>query len=160
MKRRNIVTPNRDREFPEPGAQRRLLFKTLGRASLIVCAAPLLFSHASGAAGSSAGAKMVFVLFRRNDLTHEQSMAQWQGDQHVATVRKVPGLLKWVQNHSEGAPNVGAPDGIGELWFADADAMGKALNSPEMAAAGEDAKRFLDMEKTFAMVVVEKPVLG
>jgi hypothetical protein len=29
-----------------------------------------------------------------------------------------------------------------------------------MAAAGEDAKRFLDMEKTFAMVVREKPVLG
>jgi hypothetical protein len=38
--------------------------------------------------------------------------------------------------------------------------MGKALNSPEMAAAGEDAKRFLDMEKTFAMVVLEKSVLG
>jgi hypothetical protein len=29
-----------------------------------------------------------------------------------------------------------------------------------MAAAGEDAKRFLDMEKTFAMVVLEKSVLG
>jgi hypothetical protein len=52
------------------------------------------------------------------------------------------------------------PDGIGELWFADAEVMGKAMSSTEMAAAGEDAKRFLDMEKTFAMIVEEKTIIG
>jgi hypothetical protein len=52
------------------------------------------------------------------------------------------------------------PDGIGELWFADAQSMSKGMSSPEMAAAGEDARRFLDMEKTFALIVVENALVG
>jgi len=34
------------------------------------------------------------------------------------------------------------------------------MNSPEMAAAVEDAKGFLDMERTCAVVVHEKRVIG
>jgi hypothetical protein len=49
-----------------------------------------------------------------------------------------------------------AADGIGELWFDSAAAMDKAMNSPQMAAAVEDANRFLDMEKTYALAVDEK----
>jgi len=55
-------------------------------------------------------------------------------------------------------PSEAAPDGIGELWFDNAQALEQAMNSPEMAAAVEDAKRFLDMEKTYALVVNEKTV--
>jgi hypothetical protein len=51
-------------------------------------------------------------------------------------------------------------DGIGELWFVDAQSLSKAMSSPEMAAAGEDAKRFLDMEKTYAALVSEHTILG
>jgi len=105
-------------------------------------------------------AKIIFIIFRRPDLTHEQTMTEWNGARHISVVKKVPGLTKWVQNHGTRAGEVGAPDGIGELWFANADAMEKAMNSPEMAAAGEDAKRFLDMQKTYAIVVTEERVLG
>jgi hypothetical protein len=45
---------------------------------------------------------------------------------------------------------------VSELWFDSPEAM----TSPEMAAAVEDAKRFLDMVKTYALVVDEKRVLG
>ena len=34
------------------------------------------------------------------------------------------------------------------------------MNSPQMASAVEDAKRFLDMERSYALVVDEKTVFG
>jgi uncharacterized protein (TIGR02118 family) len=103
--------------------------------------------------------KVLFVLFKRADLSHEQCLAEWNGERHVSIVRKIPGLKKWVQNHVTSLPSEAAPDGIGELWFDEAKVMEQAMNSPEMAAAVEDAKRFLDMEKTYALVVAEKTVI-
>jgi uncharacterized protein (TIGR02118 family) len=100
--------------------------------------------------------KVLFVLFKRAGLAHEQCMSEWSGERHVSTVKKTPGLTRWVQNHVTTAPGAGSPDGIGELWFDDAGAM----ESKEMAAAVEDAKRFLDMDKSYAVVVEERRILG
>ena len=52
------------------------------------------------------------------------------------------------------------PDGIGELWFDDMEALQAAMNSAEMGAAVDDAKNFLDMDKTYAVVVDEKTVIS
>ena len=104
--------------------------------------------------------KVLFVLFRRPDLAHEQALAEWSGSRHTSIVREVPGLRKWVQNHVVQVPTEAAADGIGELWFDTADAMDKAMNSAQMGAAVEDAKRFLDMERTYALVVNEKTIIG
>ena len=104
--------------------------------------------------------KVLFVLFRRPDLTHAQALAEWSGSSHTSIVRDVPGLKKWVQNHVVQAPSEAAADGIGELWFDGTEAMDKAMNSPQMGAAVEDAKRFLDMQRTYALVVHEKTVIG
>jgi hypothetical protein len=65
-----------------------------------------------------------------------------------------------VQNHVEEVPNALAPDGIGELWFDTAEAMQRAMTSPEMAAAVEDGQRFVDMQRTYALVVHEKTMIG
>ena len=105
-------------------------------------------------------AKVIFVLQRRAGLTREQALAQWSGEQHVAIVGKLPGLTRYVQNHVDSAPAEPVCDGIGELWFATDDLMNEALNSPEMAAAVEDAKRFLDMERTGMILVQEKILVG
>lgn len=105
-------------------------------------------------------AKIIFVLQRRRDQTREQCLDYWSGTTHTSIVRKVPGLAKWVQNHVVGAPAEPVCDGIGELWFASDEAMDKALNSPEMAAAVEDAKNFLDMDRTGMIVVQEKTIIG
>jgi uncharacterized protein (TIGR02118 family) len=104
--------------------------------------------------------KVVFVLFRKHGLTREESQAQWEGDQHTSIVRMVPGLKRWVQNHAVAVPGEAGADGIGELWFDSRATMEQAMNSPQMTAAVEDAKRFLDMEKTYALVVDEKTVFG
>jgi uncharacterized protein (TIGR02118 family) len=98
-------------------------------------------------------AKLIFVVQRRADMTREQCQQAWAGEQHTSIVEKLPGLRAWRQNHVASAPGEPICDGIGELWFESHAAMEAALGSPEMAAAVEDAKSFLDMERT-GMVIV------
>ena len=106
--------------------------------------------------------KVVFVLQRKDGTTREECLDSWAGDDHIALLRKLPGLTKSDPGSREvgsGRPETG--DGIGELWFESDVAMEKALNSPEMVAAVADAKNFLlDMEKTGLVIVEEKTVLG
>jgi uncharacterized protein (TIGR02118 family) len=111
------------------------------------------------AAETSNPAKAVFVVFKKADLTAAQSFAEWDGAKHTALVRKIPGLKKWVQNRVTGAKNEGNADGIGELWFESAEAMVQGMKSPELAAAAEDAKRFLDMTRTYAIIVEERTII-
>ena len=105
-------------------------------------------------------AKIIFVLQKKRDQTREQCLSYWSGRPHTSIVEKLPGLTKWVQNHVVGAPGEPVCDGIGELWFASDEAMTRALNSPEMAAAVEDARNFLDMDRTGMIVVQEKTIIG
>lgn len=50
--------------------------------------------------------------------------------------------------------------GVGELTLASDEVMQTALNSPEMAAAVEDARNFLDMDRTGLVIVEEKTVVA
>lgn len=104
--------------------------------------------------------KVIFVLHRLANLTREQMDEHWSGEQHSSIVSKVPGLTRYVQNYVKSAPGEPICDGIGELWFDSDKAVQQALSSPEMGAAIEDAKRFLDMEKTGLIIVEEKPIVG
>ena len=65
-----------------------------------------------------------------------------------------------MQNHVIPASGEPACDGVGELWFDTDEEMKDALNSPQMATAVEDAKNFLDMNKTGMVIVSEKTVIG
>jgi len=105
-------------------------------------------------------AKVMFVVARRSDMNRTECLGEWRGEKHRTIVEAVPGLRKWVLNHVVSEDGEKLPDGIGELWFDDADALETAMNSSEMGAAIEDAKRFLDMEKTYAVIVEEETVLG
>ena len=51
-------------------------------------------------------------------------------------------------------------DGIGEQWFRDDRTLNAALSSPEMAAASEDATRFLVMEATALVILDEHEVIA
>jgi uncharacterized protein (TIGR02118 family) len=105
-------------------------------------------------------AKVMFVIQRRRDQTREQCLQYWSGTTHTSILRELPGLTKWVQNHVVSAPGEAACDGIGELWFKNDEAMTKALNSKQMAAATEDAKNFLDMDRTGMVIVREQTIIG
>src|SRR5689334_9194702 len=95
--------------------------------------------------------KLIFVVYKLPELSTREFAAEWGGDRHTGIVGLIPGLVRWIQNHhvaSTDAPDApdAAPDGIGELWFDTDEALTAALTSPQMAAAVEDAKKFLDME--------------
>ena len=139
--------------------ERRELLKYLCVSIAAGASATGIASEMATAAESFGGAKVVFVIFRRGDLTRDQCIAEWSGNQHTSIVRKVPGLKKWIQNHTMGSRNDENPDGISELWFENAEAMDQAMKSTEMSAAVEDAKRFLDMKRTYAIVVNEKTIV-
>jgi uncharacterized protein (TIGR02118 family) len=104
--------------------------------------------------------KVLFVWFRRSDVTHDQALAEWSGERRRSAVRKIPGLKKWIQNIPAELPNATAADGIGELWFDTAETMQQGMGSAEMAAAVEDGKRFADMERAYVLVVDEKAFVG
>jgi uncharacterized protein (TIGR02118 family) len=104
--------------------------------------------------------KVIFILQRKAGATREACLRYWEGEQHTAIMKTIPGLAKWVQNHATSAPGEPACHGVGELWFESDEAMQSALNSSAMAAAVEDAKNFLDMEKTGLVFVEEKTVIG
>jgi uncharacterized protein (TIGR02118 family) len=104
--------------------------------------------------------KVIFILQRKPGMTRDACLKYWAGERHTSIVRTIPGLARWVQNHVISAPGEPACDGVGELWFENDKVMRSALNSPAMAAAVEDAKNFLDMEKTGLVIVEEKTVIG
>ena len=43
--------------------------------------------------------KVIFVVHRKQGTTLEQMNEAWKGDSHGNVVRKLPGLVKFTQNH-------------------------------------------------------------
>ncbi len=62
-------------------------------------------------------------------------------DVHVPIAAKLPGLRRFTTSRPRGL-GTASPYFVAELWFDDADALKAALKSPEMAAAGADARTF------------------
>ena len=104
--------------------------------------------------------KMMFMVYRKPDLTREQCCAEWTGDQHMALVHKLGGLKRYIQNVGTGEQPSGAPDGVGELWFDDAAAMDQMLASTAWDDASEDSLRFIDPTRAYALTVDETLRIG
>lgn len=104
--------------------------------------------------------KLVFMCYKRPELDANGFAAEWSGSRHVAVVGRIPGLERYVHNYVAVADQANAPDGIGELWFETDEALEAALASPEMGAAVDDAKIFLDMGRTYAAPASEATIIG
>jgi steroid delta-isomerase-like uncharacterized protein/uncharacterized protein (TIGR02118 family) len=105
------------------------------------------------------GAKLMFIVYRRGDITHEQFLARWGDRQHLSIVEKTPGLIRHSHNETVQLLSGSGPDGVGELWYPSEASMNAALASAEFGAAVEDGKRFADMDKTYAIVVREQWII-
>ena len=77
----------------------------------------------------------------------------------MSIVKQFPGIKKRVQNRVTSDPDGSVPDAIGEVWFESAEAFEQTMASPAWAAAFEDAKTFVDLEKSYGLVVDEKPII-
>ena len=101
--------------------------------------------------------KMMFMLYRKAGVTHEQCVAEWMGAPHLSSLDegKAAGLRRYIQNAVTGDEREGAPDGVGELWFDDAATMDRVMNGPAGGKVFEDATRFADLDRSYPLVVDE-----
>ena len=99
--------------------------------------------------------KSVSLLVRKDGMTHEQFMKHWV-EIHGPLALKVPGLRRYVQSHIRDErrrldiPWLGVDvDGIAETWYDDAEAMARAVATPEMKALHADGALFIGRIQSF-----------
>jgi uncharacterized protein (TIGR02118 family) len=106
--------------------------------------------------------KLIYCISKKPDMTVEAFQAYWR-DVHAPIAGAIPGLRRYVQCHvvpeTYGGRTAPGFDGAAELWFDDLDAMRAAMRTPEVAAALEDEKNFIDHTRVASFVTVEKPVV-
>ena len=104
--------------------------------------------------------KVIFVVHKRPDMDRGEFRRYWR-DVHGPIAARVPGLRKYVQNHSLPDPASGELpcDGIAELWFDSPEAMQAGFASPEGAATTAYIPNFLDPDRVGMMVVDEVAVV-
>jgi uncharacterized protein (TIGR02118 family) len=96
--------------------------------------------------------KVVYVLHRRQGTTREEMNKAWRAQ--LPLIASYPGLTKWVHNYVVSPEGDDAVcDGFGEHYFESEEALWATVNSAELADAVEDAKTYLDMDKTKMIVV-------
>ena len=100
----------------------------------------------------SPGFKMIALLRRREDLTHDEFSTHWRERHGPLAVARQPGFWRYVQNHLVETLAVGAPhwDGFGEIHYRSVDdALTRSYDSEEgQQLIWEDVPRFLDFERS------------
>ena len=106
--------------------------------------------------------KLIYCITRKPGLSVDEFQRYWR-ETHAPIAARLPGLRRYVQCHTLPALYAGenppAYDGAAELWFDDQEALQRAMASPEVQAAREDERNFIDHSKVFAIVTEEKPVV-
>ena len=104
--------------------------------------------------------KIVFLVHKRPEMEAAEFRRYWR-ETHGPIAAKIPGLRKYIQNHSivdsDGAPP--AYDGFAELWFDSAEAFEQGLASPEGQAALADAGTFIDVDRMQSFGVDEVTIV-
>lgn len=107
--------------------------------------------------------KVVALLTRRPELTHEQFVEHWQ-EIHAPLAHAVPGVRRYVQSHVIGTrtrPDIQEADieidGIAELWYDDETALARAAATPEMKNLTDDGALFIGQIKS--CIVEEKQII-
>lgn len=106
--------------------------------------------------------KLIYCISKLPHLSVDEFQAYWR-DVHGPIAARIPGLRRYVQCHVVPAVYGGAAtpsyDGAAELWFDDMDALRAAMRSPEVRAAIDDERNFIDHTRVASFVTTEKPVL-
>ena len=121
--------------------------------------------------------KLVYCLRRLPELSREEFQRYWR-ETHGPLVREraqVLGIKRYVQVHTLDSPlnealarsresTVEPFDGVAELWWDSAEALGAATATPEGREAAqellEDERRFIDFGRSVIFIAQERPVVG
>ena len=105
--------------------------------------------------------KLIYCITKKPDMSVEEFQRYWR-DVHAPIAAAIPGVRRYVQCHVVPELYGGqqpAFDGAAELWWDDLDAMRAAMGTPEVKAAMEDEKNFIDHSRVASFVTIEKPVV-
>ncbi len=106
--------------------------------------------------------KLIYCITRKEGMSVEELQTYWR-ETHGPIAGRIPGLRRYVQCHTlpqlYAGDNAPAYDGAAELWFDDMEAMQSAIASPEVEAAVEDERNFIDHSRVFRIITEEKPVV-
>ncbi|HKD66630.1 MAG TPA: EthD domain-containing protein [Candidatus Binataceae bacterium] len=103
--------------------------------------------------------KIVYCISKLPHLSDEEFHRYWR-DVHGPIASRIPGCRKYVQCHSIYRGKTRPPfDGTAEMWLDDWEAYKKAMGSPEVKAALEDEKKFIDHSHTAFFVTEEHQVV-
>lgn len=97
--------------------------------------------------------KLVQLLTRDPDLSHDEFVTYWHGD-HAELAEQLPNLRKY----SVSVPTKPAKspyDGVAELYFESEDAMKAAFGSDEGHELQQDFGTFVDVEESPTLYVNE-----
>ena len=107
--------------------------------------------------------KLIYCISKKPEMSVEEFQTYWRGT-HAPIAAAIPGVRRYVQCHTlpelYGRETPPAFDGAAELWFDDLGAMRSAMRTPELAAAMEDEKNFIDHTRVASFVTEEKPIVG
>jgi uncharacterized protein (TIGR02118 family) len=106
--------------------------------------------------------KLIYVITRKAGMAPDEFQHYWR-ETHAPIAARIPGVRRYVQCHVPLALYERAVppsyDGAAELWFDSLDALRDAMRSPELQAAQEDERNFIDHEKVFAITTEEHVVV-
>ncbi|TFH23593.1 MAG: EthD family reductase [Myxococcales bacterium] len=106
--------------------------------------------------------KIVYCITKKPGLSDEEFHRYWK-ETHGPIAARIPTLRRYVQSHTHAASAELGPvsyDGVAEVWFDDLDSLRLAMNSPEVAAALEDEKNFIDHSRVALFLTQEHVVVG
>jgi uncharacterized protein (TIGR02118 family) len=106
--------------------------------------------------------KLIYCINRLPGMSVADFQRYWR-ETHAPIAAAIPGVRRYVQCHVlpelYDRHTVPPYDGAAELWFDDLDAMRAAIRSPEVAAAREDERNFIDHARSAVFITEEKPVV-
>lgn len=106
--------------------------------------------------------KLIYCINRKPGMSVEEFQRYWR-ETHAPIAGRIPGVRRYVQCHTVPAAYSGGAqppfDGAAELWFDDLDAFAAAMRSPEVQAAREDERNFIDHSRVALFITEEHPVV-
>jgi len=97
--------------------------------------------------------KMVQLLVKRDDYTHEAFVERWRGE-HAEMAKDLPGLQKYA-TAVPNDPERSSHDGVVELYFEDMAALAEAFDSEIAQEVQDDAAEFIDLGAGPRLIVEE-----
>jgi uncharacterized protein (TIGR02118 family) len=107
--------------------------------------------------------KLVYCISKKADMSIEEFQRYWR-EVHAPIAGAIPGVRRYVQSHVVPATYAGerAPgfDGCAELWWDSMESMQAAMGSPEVRAALEDERNFIDHTRVASFITTENVVVA